>query len=62
MLCIVGVVGGGLGHVLGGSPMLRVDPSSVYDSVCCVLQELLEEAWVMLCADPLMVDQAWVMF
>ena len=23
------------------------DPRGVYDSVCCVLQELLKEAWVM---------------
>ena len=51
MVCIVGVVGGGSGHVLGGSPMLRVDPRSVYDSVCCVLQELLEEARVMFSVD-----------
>ena len=33
--------------------MLHVDPRSVYDSVCCVLQELLEEAWVMFSVDHL---------
>ena len=37
VLCIVRVVGGGSGHVLGGSPVLCVDPRSVYDGVCCVL-------------------------
>ena len=31
MLCIVGVVGGGSGHVLGGSPVLCADPRGVYD-------------------------------
>ena len=51
MLCIAGVVGGGSGHVFGGSPMLCADPRSVYDSVCCVLQELLEEARVMFSVD-----------
>ena len=51
MLCIAGVVEGGLGHVLGESPVLCVDPHSVYDSVCCVLQELLEEARVMFSVD-----------
>ena len=37
MVCIAGVVEGGSGHVLGGSPMLCADPRDVYDSMCCVL-------------------------
>ena len=51
MVCIVGVVEGGLGHVLGESPVLCVDPHGVYDGVCCVLKELLKEAQVMFSVD-----------
>ena len=31
MLCIAGIVGGGSGDVLGGSPVLCADPRGLYD-------------------------------